>query len=231
MENGKSRLTIAVDGHSSCGKSTLAKAVAKKLNYAYLDSGAMYRGITLYATQNGLIKEGAPLKDELKTALNSISLSFKKMDGYEDAVLHVNGVCAEPMIRSMKISSLVSKIAEIKEVRNKLVEEQRKMGEQGGVVMDGRDIGSVVFPNAELKLFVTANVDVRAQRRFDELKSKGDSVSIDEVKANLEERDHIDSTREESPLIKTEDAITLDNSSMTREEQCLWVLDRIREIS
>ena len=191
MGKTSKKITIAIDGHSSCGKSTLAKAIANDLNYAYLDSGAMYRGVALFALQNNLIKAGIVNKEALISEVKNINLNFVAQEGFEAPVLHVNGVCAEPMIRSMEVSNNVSKIAIIKEVREKLVDEQRKMGTQGGVVMDGRDIGSVVFPDAELKLFVTAKPEVRAQRRFDELIAKGDDVTLKEVAENLRERDHI----------------------------------------
>lgn len=214
----KKDITIAIDGWSSCGKSTLAKDLAKKLCYVYVDSGAMYRGVALYALSNGLIVDGEAKTDEIKAALPKIVLSFlNKEPGKADLIL--NGENVESKIRTIEVSNVVSTVAKIKEVRSHLVAQQRKMGEKGGTVMDGRDIGSVVFPNAELKLFITANPEVRAQRRYDELIANGDSVSMEEVKANLKLRDEMDASREESPLIQTEDAIVIDNTNLSPSEQ------------
>lgn len=214
----KEKLTIAIDGWSSCGKSTLAKALAKKLNYIYVDSGAMYRGVTLYALRHGLVDSSHTDKEAIVSKLNEITLRFQR-NGKHIPDLTLNGENVESEIRGMEVSQHVSKVAAIKEVRSFLVDQQRAMGEDGGVVMDGRDIGSVVFPNAELKLFVTADVDVRAKRRYDELKAKGDEVSLEEVKENLKYRDHLDTTRDESPLVQTEDAVVIDNSDLTPDEQ------------
>lgn len=214
----KEKLTIAIDGWSSCGKSTLAKALAKKLNYIYVDSGAMYRGITLYALRHGLVDSSHTDKEAIVSKLSEITLRFQQ-NGKHIPDLTLNGENVESEIRGMEVSQHVSKVAAIKEVRSFLVDQQRAMGEDGGVVMDGRDIGSVVFPNAELKLFVTADVDVRAKRRYDELKAKGDEVSLEEVKENLKYRDHLDTTRDESPLVQTEDAVVIDNSDLTPDEQ------------
>lgn len=214
----KDKITIAIDGWSSCGKSTLAKALAKSLSYVYVDSGAMYRGVALYAIQNDLVNDESINSDEIVAKLSELSIRFKKNEeGTPDLML--NGQNVEDKIRTLAVSQQVSKVAAIKEVRSFLVDQQRKMGEEGGVVMDGRDIGSVVFPDAELKLFITADPEVRAQRRYKELKEKGDDITIEEVRQNLQHRDHLDATREESPLIQTDDAIVIDNSSLTPEEQ------------
>lgn len=217
MENQPKKITIAIDGYSSCGKSTMAKALAKELNYIFIDSGAMYRAITLFFFENGLIDENQIDKKNIIKTLPHINLRFEYNPLSQKPEIMLNDENVESKIRSYQISQLVSKIAVIKEVREKLVAEQRKLGEQGGVVMDGRDIGSVVFPNAEVKFFVTADPKIRAQRRFLELNDP--KVSIDQILENLMERDRIDSTREESPLIQAEDAIIIDNSNMNQEEQ------------
>jgi cytidylate kinase len=222
------KITIAVDGFSSCGKSTLAKALAKELGYTFIDSGAMYRGIALYCLRNELIADGFLDEAGIGVALNSIELSFHSVDKENQALL-LNGEDVEQEIRSPKVAAIVSKIATLPAVRKKLVDEQRKMGQNGGIVMDGRDIGSVVFPNAELKLFITADPDVRAQRRYDELQSKGIKSTLEEVKKNLLERDHIDSTRTISPLIQTDDAVVIDNSNLNREEQLKLALEYAKE--
>lgn len=221
------RLTIAVDGYSSCGKSTLAKALAKKLDYLFLDSGAMYRGVTLYCMREGLIINGKPLSDRIEQALGNINLyfEFNPLDKSADLILNDENV--EQKIRMPDVASNVSRIATLKCVRQKLVEEQRKIGQDGGIVMDGRDIGSVVFPEAELKLFITATPEVRALRRQTELKQKGLEVSLDEVIANLMERDLIDTTRAESPLIQVDDAIVIDTTNLTREEQLQIALNLV----
>jgi len=222
------KITIAVDGFSSCGKSTLAKALAKELGYTFIDSGAMYRGIALYCLRNELITDGFLDEAGIGVALNSIELSFHTVDKENQALL-LNGEDVEQEIRSPKVAAIVSKIATLPAVRKKLVDEQRKMGQNGGIVMDGRDIGSVVFPNAELKLFITADPDVRAQRRYDELQSKGIKSTLEEVKKNLLERDHIDSTRTISPLIQTDDAVVIDNSNLNRDEQLKLALEYAKE--
>jgi cytidylate kinase len=216
------KLTIAIDGFSACGKSTLAKDLAKKLDYIFIDSGAMYRGVTLYCLENSLFADGEPLVDKIIENLNNIQLEFKTID--QQSLLFLNDKNVSTEIRENAVANVVSKIATIKEVRQKLVSEQQKMGDKGGIIMDGRDIASVVFPNAELKLFVTADTKIRTQRRLDELKSKGIESSFDEVAKNLEERDYMDTHRAESPLIQVEDAIVLDNSNLNREEQVDWVL-------
>ncbi len=217
-------LTIAIDGFSGCGKSTLAKDLAKEMAYIFIDTGAMYRGVTLFALNNGFISEdGSILKDDLISELNHIQIEFRKDNNSEKSHLYLNGIDVEEEIRTPRVASFVSKIATIKEVRTKLVNEQREMGKNGGVVMDGRDIGSVVFPDAELKLFVTANIEIRGERRLKELTSKGIQISIEEVINNLEERDLIDKTRSEGPLIQTHDAILVDTSNYTREGQLDFV--------
>lgn len=210
---------IAIDGHSGCGKSTLAKAVAQKANFLYIDSGAMYRAVTWF-----LLEKSVDISDEqaVSTALADLDITFVQTEN--GAHVAVNGQDVEPFIRTMTVSNAVSPVAALKAVREKLVFLQQKTGENGGVVMDGRDIGTVVFPDAKLKIFLTANVDTRVERRVKELESKGKSVSFDEVKKNLESRDHIDSTRAISPLRKANDAITIDNSELTRGEQLEAVL-------
>jgi cytidylate kinase len=225
------KITIAVDGYSSCGKSTLSKALAKKLGYIFIDSGAMYRGVALYCIENRLIKDNAPLDHQIIASLSHISLNFQKNDELPDQNdLFLNGINVEKKIRTPEIAAQVSKIARIKEVRLKLVEEQRKMGERGGIVMDGRDIGSVVFPDAELKLFVTAQPEIRAKRRLIELQQKGIDTSFAEVLQNLNERDLLDSSREESPLVQLKDAIVLDTSNLTPEEQLQIAYDYVLNI-
>ena len=218
MTNSK-RLTIAIDGHSSCGKSTLAKDLAKKLGYTYVDSGAMYRGIALCCLKQGLIENKQPKVELIEKILSNIELHFtlNSKTGTQD--LFLNNVNVESEIRKPEIAAIVSPIAAISSVRHKLVDLQRKMGENGGIVMDGRDIGSVVFPNADVKFFVTASDAVRAQRRHNELTQNGISSSIEDVLKNLIERDHIDSNRADSPLIQTEDSILLDNTNLNREQQ------------
>lgn len=218
------KITIAIDGYSSCGKSTLAKALSKALNYIFIDTGAMYRAVTLYASRNQLVNNETIQTEQLIDTLPDIKLHFEINPETQLPEIYLNGENVAREIRSMEVSSLVSRISAIKEVREKLVEEQRRMGENGGVVMDGRDIGSVVFPNAELKLFVTASPEVRAQRRYLELLATEPSITIEEVKKNLEERDYIDSHRKESPLIQAPDAVVLDNTHMNQEEQLGFAL-------
>lgn len=224
-------ITIAIDGYSSCGKSTLARALAKKLNYVFIDSGAMYRGVTLFAIENGCIINGTVDKEKLTQKLEQIQLRFASVEGDERKHLFLNGKDVEKQIRSMEVAGYVSEIATIREVREKLVLSQREMGKNGGVVMDGRDIGSVVFPDAELKLFVTASPEVRAERRFKELTEQGRNVTREEVLVNLMERDRIDTSRKESPLIKVKDAIVLDNTNMTPEQQLEFALQKVHELA
>ena len=225
----KKQITIAIDGYSACGKSTLAKDLAKKLSFIFIDSGAMYRGVALYCLQNNLFDEDSnPKHLEIIQALKNITLSFQLIN--DNNCLLLNGKNVEELIRGTEVAAVVSKVATIKEVRIKLVMEQQKMGENGGIVMEGRDIGSVVFPKAELKLFITASQEIRAQRRFLELKSKGIEAKINEISSNLAERDLMDSSRKESPLIQVADAIVMDNSKLTREEQLDFVLNLVRNL-
>ena len=225
----KKQITIAIDGYSACGKSTLAKDLAKKLSFIFIDSGAMYRGVALYCLQNNLFDaDSNPKQVEIIQALKNITLSFQLIN--DNNCLLLNGKNVEELIRGGEVAAVVSKVARIKEVRMKLVMEQQKMGANGGIVMEGRDIGSVVFPDAELKLFITASQEIRAQRRYLELKSKGIEAKIETISSNLAERDLMDSSRKESPLIQVADAIVLDNSKLTREEQLDFVLDLVRNL-
>lgn len=223
------KITIAIDGYSSCGKSTLAKSLAKKLNYIFIDSGAMYRGVALYCIQNHLSIDGEINKPDLIDHLKNISLSFHKNVESDKTDLFLNNVNVEHLIRQIEVANIVSKVASIKEVREKLVLEQQEMGRNGGIIMDGRDIGSVVFPNAELKIFVTAKPEIRVERRYLELIGKGVNVSKDDIKNNLEERDYLDTTRSESPLIQTKDALLLDNSDLNQEEQLDLIFNLVQE--
>ena len=219
-------IVIAFDGHSSCGKSTVAKAVAKELNYTFIDSGAMYRAVTYLAMQKDLIIEKEIKLNELKSELDLINIEFvKNASGQQETWL--NGKNIEREIRNIEVSNSVSYISEIDFIRTKLVDLQQKMGVHKKIVMDGRDIGTVVFPNAELKFFMTASVEVRAQRRYDELIKKGDKVTFEEVKANIEKRDFIDQNRKISPLKKAKDAIVFDNSNLSRKEQLDWVMKKV----
>jgi cytidylate kinase len=213
------KITIAIDGYSSTGKSTIAKKLAKSLGYIYVDSGAMYRGVTYFAMQQGYIKDGVLDAKALLKSLDQIDLQFKFVAGLPDAAMFLNGENIEAPIRTLEVSQQVSPVAAIPEVREKLVALQQAMGVQKGVVMDGRDIGTVVFPEAELKLYLTASADTRAHRRYKELIDKGDKVDFDAVLKNVQERDYIDSHRATSPLKKAEGAIEIDNSDMGLEEQ------------
>lgn len=225
----KKQITIAIDGYSACGKSTLAKDLAKKLSFIFIDSGAMYRGVALYCLQNNLFDDDTnPKQVDIIHALKNITLSFQLIN--DNNCLLLNGKNVEELIRGVEVAAVVSKVARIKEVRMKLVMEQQKMGANGGIVMEGRDIGSVVFPKAELKLFITASQEIRTQRRYLELKSKGIEAKIETISSNLAERDLMDSSRKESPLIQVADAIVLDNSKLTREEQLDFVLDLVRNL-
>jgi len=223
------RIVVAIDGHSSCGKSTIAKALAARYGYAFIDSGAMYRTVTLYALRNKLIENGVVKKQELVDALPLIKIDFKYNPLLQKSETYLNGENVEDEIRQLLVSQNVSPVATIAEVRAAMVRLQQEMGRSKGIVMDGRDIGTVVFPDAELKLFVTASAEIRAQRRFDELRAKGETVSYEEILQNVMERDHIDSTREASPLRKADDALVLDNSHMTRQEQLEWVMQKMEE--
>jgi CMP/dCMP kinase len=224
------RITIAIDGYSSCGKSTIARALAAKLGYNYVDSGAMYRAITLYCLQHGIIKDGAFVEDEIVRALDDVHLTFQFNPSSRSSDTFLNGENVEKQIRTMEVSSLVSPVSKIKEVRQRMVALQRSMGANKGVVMDGRDIGTNVFPDAELKLFMTADVDVRVQRRVDELRAKGQPVSLDEVRQNLINRDYEDSHRKENPLVQASDAVVLDNSELSRDQQLDFVLHLIADL-
>ena len=224
-------ITITIDGFSSTGKSTLAKQLANQLGYIYVDTGAMYRAVTLFAMQNGYITADFFDKETLINSLSSIKLHFKFNPDMGFAEMYLNEVSVETEIRTIEVSSFVSKVAEISEVRAKLVEQQKEMGKDKGIVMDGRDIGTVVFPDAELKIFMTASASTRAQRRYDELVAKGDAVTYDEVFKNVEERDYIDTHREDSPLVMATDAIEIDNSHLNREKQFAQVLEMVNEIT
>jgi cytidylate kinase len=212
------KIIIAIDGHSACGKSTLAKALARELKYIYVDSGAMYRAVTYYCLQNGLLSKANQFSERITEALNEINISFtySRSKGYSETYL--NGINVEEEIRTLEVSQYVSEISTIKAVREKLVQFQQRLGKNKGIVMDGRDIGTVVFPNAELKLWVTASIEVRTARRYKELIEKGHVVSVEEVRENVLLRDQIDSTRTESPLKRAEDAVDIDNSHLSKEE-------------
>lgn len=224
------KITIAIDGFSSTGKSTLAKQLASHLGYVYVDTGAMYRAVALFAMQNGYIGADSFDKTALIESLASIKLEFKFNSDLGFGEMYLNGVNVETAIRTIEVSSFVSKVAEVSEVRAKLVEQQQEMGMYKGIVMDGRDIGTVVFPEAELKIYMTAGADTRAQRRFDELQEKGNSVTYEEVLKNVEERDYIDTHRADSPLVMADDAIEIDNSYLSRKEQFEAVLELVNEV-
>ncbi len=213
------KIIIAIDGYSSCGKSTLAKQLAKELNYIYIDTGAMYRAVTLYAIRNQLLSDNHFDEQGLIEALPRIKVSFSYNSGLNVSETYLNNENIEKEIRGIKVSRQVSKIAKVKEVRAKLIEIQRELGKNKGLVMDGRDIGTVVFPNADLKIFMTADYKIRAQRRFDELQAKGDDISFEEVLNNITSRDNDDTSRTENPLIRAVDAVELDNSEITQDEQ------------
>jgi cytidylate kinase len=224
------KITIAIDGFSSTGKSTLAKQLAKHLGYVYVDTGAMYRAIAYYSMQNDLIAEDRFDKHALIQDLSKIDLQFQFNAELGFAEMYLNGLNIETQIRTITVSNYVSKVAEISEVRAKLVEQQQLMGANKAIVMDGRDIGTVVFPDAELKIFMNASAATRAQRRFDELKAKGDDVTYEAVLKNVVERDYIDTHRDDSPLVKAEDAVEIDNSHLSREEQFDLVLELILDL-
>ena len=222
------KITIAIDGHSSCGKSTMAKELARRLGYVYVDTGAMYRSVTLYALRNNLFNADGSIKtSELEAAVPDIVIEQKSIDGKTTTFL--NGENVEREIRTLEVSNHVSPIAAIPFVRTALVAQQQKMGLEGGIVMDGRDIGTVVFPHAELKIFVTASAEVRAQRRYDELQQKGMPADYDDILKNVVERDYIDSHREVSPLRQADDALLLDNSHMTIDEQNVLLMDQFEK--
>lgn len=222
------KITIAIDGHSSCGKSTMAKDLARELGYTYIDTGAMYRAVTLFAMRKGLFAEDGTIDTEtLQGLMGEVSIAQKNIEG--KTITFLNGEDVEKEIRSMEVSSHVSPIAALPFVREKMVEQQRQMGREGGIVMDGRDIGTVVFPNAELKIFVTASAEVRAQRRYKELIEKGMPASYEDILRNVTERDYIDSHRAVSPLRPADDAVILDNSNLTIAEQKQWLLDLVKK--
>lgn len=218
------KITIAIDGYSSCGKSTLAKQLAKKLGYGYVDTGAMFRAVALYCLNNGLIEKDGTKVYKIREFLDDIKIGFLYNKETELNEITLNGKNVEEEIRNLTISRIVTKISGIKEVRHKLLSLQQELGKGKEIVLDGRDIGTVVFPDAELKLFMTADTDIRAKRRYDELKAKGHNVTVDEVKENLELRDHTDTTREESPLRRADDAIVVDNSNLTRGDQLYMII-------
>jgi CMP/dCMP kinase len=225
------KIIIAIDGHSSCGKSTMAKSLAQKLGYVYIDSGAMYRVVTLYALRKGLIKNGIPETERLIQELKNIKITFKWDESLGKNTTFLNGENVEEEIRRLEVSENVSPISTIAEVRHEMVKQQRENGTNKGIVMDGRDIGTVVFPDAELKIFMTASPEIRAQRRYLELKEKGQKVDFNSILQNVEGRDEIDSNREVSPLRRADDALILDNSYLSREEQLKWTLDKVKEIT
>ena len=231
MTNNK--ITIAIDGFSSSGKSTMAKVLAKSIGYAYIDSGAMYSAVTLYCIDNGIIADDNTVNtDELQKRINDIKISFGVNATTGATETYLNGKNVEHEIRDMRVSSRVSTIAAIPFVRHALVAQQQAMGKNKGIVMDGRDIGTTVFPDAEMKVYVDASAETRAQRRFDELRSKGDTTTTyEQVLENVKHRDHIDSTREESPLRRADDAHVLDNSNMSRDEQNQWLIDLYHSIA
>lgn len=224
------KITIAIDGYSSCGKSTMAKSLAKNLGYIYVDSGAMYRAVTLFALREGLFTEDGIAEEKLEALLPNINISFVNDEATGKPQTYLNGECVENEIRNMEVSSHVSPIAALGFVREAMVKLQQLMGEKKGIVMDGRDIGTTVFPNAELKIFVTASAEVRAQRRFDELKAKGEVANYEDILKNVVERDYIDMHREVSPLKQADDAILLDNSNMTIEEQQEWLQNEFKRV-
>jgi cytidylate kinase len=224
------KITIAIDGFSSTGKSTLAKQLAKELEYVYVDTGAMYRAVAYFAMQHNLIEADFFKKEALIAALSDIKLEFKFNSDLGFAEMYLNGENVEKQIRTIEVSNFVSKVAAVSEVRAKLVEQQQEMGTNKAIVMDGRDIGTVVFPNAELKIFMTASAETRAQRRFDELQQKGDNVSYEEVLKNVVERDYMDTHREDSPLVIADDAIEIDNSYLNKEEQFAAVLELVNDV-
>ena len=223
------KITIAIDGYSSCGKSTMAKDLAREVGYIYIDSGAMYRAVTLYCLENGLFTPGGIDTEKLEAMMPNIRISFQLNPETQRPMTYLNGENVEERIRTMEVSTRVSPVAAIPFVREALVKQQQEMGQAKGIVMDGRDIGTVVFPDAELKIFVVASAEIRAQRRYDELKAKGQEASYEEILANVKERDYIDQNREVSPLRQAEDALLLDNSNLTIEEQKQWLKERFEE--
>lgn len=225
------RITIAIDGYSSCGKSTMAKDLAREIGYVYVDSGAMYRAVTLYALEHGLIAPDGTIDEErLRAAMPDIVISFQFNPERGRPDTYLNGVCVEDRIRTLEVSNRVSPIATLGFVREEMVRQQQRMGQEGGIIMDGRDIGTTVFPQAELKIFVTASAEVRAQRRYDELTAKGEACNMEDILRNVEERDYIDTHRDISPLRQADDALVLDNSHMTIPEQKQWLLREFERV-
>lgn len=227
--SGAKKIVIAIDGFSSGGKSTFARLLAARLGYIFIDTGAMYRAVTLYGIEHGAVKDGVLDRDVLVGMLDDIDISFKFNPDRQASDIYVNGECVESLIRGIEVSAMVSKVSSIPAVREKLVAQQQRMGRDKGIVMDGRDIGTVVFPDAELKLFMTADPKVRALRRFEELKLKGENVSLEQIERNIRERDLADQNREVSPLRMAPDAIVLDNSNMTLEQQMEWIAPILEE--
>lgn len=225
------KITIAIDGFSSCGKSTMAKALARNIGYLYFDSGAMYRAVALYCMQNGLIGSKGIDTATLQERIGQIHITFEADPETKNSITFLNGVNVEHEIRTIEVSQLVSKVAALDFVRSEMVNQQREMGKSKGIVMDGRDIGTTVFPDAEMKVFVTASAEVRAKRRYDELAARGDNPDYNEILENVQLRDHLDQTREVSPLKQADDALLLDNSGMTREEQMEWLIDVYKKIA
>ena len=229
MSQNHRKIIIAIDGFSSCGKSTFAKSIAARLGYIFIDTGAMYRAVTLYALENDAVEDGVVDATKVEALLPQVEIAFRFNPERGASDVYVNGVEVEQKIRTIEVSNLVSKISSIGAVREKLVSLQQQMGQARGVVMDGRDIGTVVFPDAELKIYMTADAEVRAKRRYDELTAKGDNVTMEEILENVISRDHADMNREISPLRQAEDAIVLDNSYMSVEEQMAWFMERYEE--
>ncbi len=225
------KIIIAIDGFSSCGKSTMAKDLAREIGYIYIDSGAMYRAVTLYCIENGLLHDGRIDADKLRHEIDNIHISFRPNAATGRPDTYLNGVNVEERIRTMEVSSLVSPVAALDFVREAMVKQQQAMGQAKGIVMDGRDIGTTVFPHAELKIFVTASPEIRAQRRYDELKAKGQAVDFDEILANVKQRDYIDQHRDVSPLRKADDALLLDNSHLTIEQQKAWLAEQFERVA
>ncbi|MEG1621946.1 MAG: (d)CMP kinase [Alistipes sp.] len=231
MSDTKKKIIIAIDGFSSCGKSTFAKSIAAKLGYIFIDTGAMYRAVTLYALEHGAIHSGIVEEEQIKALLAEISIAFRFNPERGASDIYVNGDRVEGKIRTIEVSNCVSAVSAIAEVRHKLVAMQQEMGRQKGIVMDGRDIGTVVFPHAEMKIFMTADPKVRAQRRYDELLAKGDAVSLEEVEHNIRSRDKADMSRTVSPLSQAADALVLDNTTLTVNEQMEWFLQQFHQIT
>ena len=230
MSDTENRIVIAIDGFSSCGKSTFAKAIAARLGYIFIDTGAMYRAVTLHALERGAIRSGMVDEEAVAALLDDMDITFRFNPQRGASDIYVDGNLVEGKIRTIEVSNCVSQVAAIPAVRRKLVAMQQEMGRRRGVVMDGRDIGTVVFPDAELKLFMTADPAVRARRRYDELTAKGQQVTLDEIERNVRERDKADMSRAVSPLRRADDAIVLDNSHMTVDEQMAWFLERLEDV-